>query len=104
MQADGVHGESGEGLGAAQRLLLALIRGYQLFFAPMYTGSCRFTPSCSTYAAEAVRRFGAVRGGRLAAGRLMRCRPFGGYGMDPVPACPSPNLRHGNPPATAHRN
>ncbi len=72
--------------GAAQRLLLALIRAYQVLFAPMYSGSCRFVPSCSSYAAEAIERFGAVRGGRLAVTRLMRCHPFGGHGLDPVPA------------------
>jgi len=70
---------------AAVRVLLALIRTYQLLFAWMYAGSCRFTPSCSQYAAEAIRRFGALRGGRLAISRLMRCRPFGAHGIDPVP-------------------
>jgi putative membrane protein insertion efficiency factor len=95
MQADD-HGRN-ERPGAAQRILLALIRGYQLLFAPMYTGSCRFTPSCSAYAAEAVQRFGALRGARLAAGRLARCHPFGGHGHDPVPASAPPALRRGKP-------
>lgn len=85
MQADPLLMPSPEKPGPAQRAVLALIRGYQLLFAPIYAGSCRFVPSCSVYAAEAVRRFGAVRGGRLAIGRLMRCHPFGGHGLDPVP-------------------
>jgi len=70
---------------APQRLVLRAIRGYQLLFAPMYSGSCRFLPSCSAYASEAVERYGVLRGGALAIGRLMRCHPFGGQGHDPVP-------------------
>lgn len=68
-----------------QRVTLSLIRGYQVLFSPMFAGSCRYVPSCSTYAAEAVQRFGAVRGSALALRRLMRCHPFGGHGYDPVP-------------------
>jgi putative membrane protein insertion efficiency factor len=71
--------------GVGQRALLALIRFYQLAFAPMYAGSCRFVPSCSAYAAEAIDRHGAVRGGALAVRRLLRCHPFGRHGLDPVP-------------------
>ena len=71
--------------GVGQRGLLALIRFYQLAFAPMYAGSCRFVPSCSAYAAEAIERHGAVRGGALAVRRLLRCHPFGRHGLDPVP-------------------
>ena len=84
MPADAVAAQPS--LGVAQRALLGLIRAYQVLFAPMYAGSCRFVPSCSSYAAEAVARFGAVRGGRLAIGRLTRCHPLGGQGLDPVPA------------------
>ena len=73
-------------LGPAQRALLAVIRFYQLAFAPMYAGSCRFIPSCSSYAAEAIERHGAARGGALAVRRLLRCHPFGQHGLDPVPA------------------
>jgi putative membrane protein insertion efficiency factor len=68
-----------------QRLLLALLRGYQLLFSPMFTGSCRFVPSCSAYAVEAVTRFGVVRGSALALRRLGRCRPLAPHGFDPVP-------------------
>lgn len=80
MPADGP-----EPTGLAARLVLSLIRGYQLLFSPLFAGSCRYVPSCSAYAAEAVHRHGAVRGTMLAVGRLARCHPFGGSGYDPVP-------------------
>ena len=67
------------------RFLLALIRFYRRAISPMTPPSCRFTPTCSAYAEEAVRRHGARRGGWLAARRLARCHPFGGSGYDPVP-------------------
>ncbi len=69
----------------AQRGALALLRTYKLLFSPLYAGSCRFLPSCSDYASEAVGRFGVARGSLLAARRLARCNPFGGHGLDPVP-------------------
>ena len=69
----------------AQRVALTLLRGYQLAFSPMFGGSCRFVPSCSAYAVEAVERFGAVRGSWLALRRLARCRPLSSHGFDPVP-------------------
>ena len=72
-------------LNRAQRLVLTLIRGYQLMLAPMYAGSCRFVPSCSHYAAEAVSAHGALRGSFLAVRRLARCHPLGGSGLDQVP-------------------
>jgi putative membrane protein insertion efficiency factor len=78
------------GLGLAARIVLSLIRGYQLLLSPMFAGSCRYVPSCSSYAAEAVQRYGAARGAALAARRLARCHPFGGHGYDPVVA-PSPS-------------
>jgi hypothetical protein len=71
--------------GVAQRVCLGSIRGYQLAFAWMYSGSCRFVPSCSEYAAEAISRFGALRGSFLALKRLARCHPLGRAGLDPVP-------------------
>ena len=76
-----------------QRLALALIRGYQLIFSSMYAGSCRFHPSCSAYAAEAIGRFGVVRGSLLAVRRLARCRPLAAYGFDPVPPRQTPAVR-----------
>lgn len=72
-------------------LLLALIKAYQWVLSPLKnalfgeTGRCRFTPSCSEYAAEAVRRHGALRGVWLAGRRLLRCHPWGDFGPDPVP-------------------
>jgi putative membrane protein insertion efficiency factor len=74
------------------RAIRLLIRAYQLLVSPMLPPSCRFLPSCSDYAAEAVARHGAVRGLYLAMRRLLRCHPWGGSGYDPVPA------RHGSPP------
>jgi len=76
--------EQGQRPGPAARALMGAIRGYQLARAGRPSG-CRFTPSCSSYGREAVERFGAVRGGVLALRRLMRCRPWGGAGFDPVP-------------------
>jgi putative membrane protein insertion efficiency factor len=63
-----------------------VIRLYQLFVSPLLTPSCRYLPSCSDYAAEAVARHGAVGGLGLAMRRLLRCHPWGGSGYDPVPA------------------
>jgi putative membrane protein insertion efficiency factor len=62
-----------------------LLRLYKGLFSPLYAGSCRFVPSCSEYAAEAVTRFGLFHGSLLAARRLARCHPLGGHGLDPVP-------------------
>lgn len=62
-----------------------LIRGYQRFIGPAFPPSCRFYPSCSTYALEAVAKYGLLRGSWLAAWRLMRCHPFHPGGVDPVP-------------------
>ena len=68
-----------------RRLILALIRGYQRALSPALPPSCRFHPSCSQYALEAVGRYGALRGVWLAARRLARCHPFHPGGFDPVP-------------------
>lgn len=66
-------------------VLLALLAFYKRVLSPLLPAACRFHPTCSVYAAEAVRRHGAWRGVRLTASRLMRCRPGGGGGDDPVP-------------------
>lgn len=68
-----------------RRLLAVLIRGYQVLLSPLLPPSCRFYPTCSQYALEAVTRHGAVKGGWLAARRLARCHPFHPGGFDPVP-------------------
>jgi uncharacterized protein len=67
------------------RVLLMVIGFYRRVISPFTPPSCRFTPTCSAYADEAVRRFGAGRGGWLALRRVLRCHPFGGSGYDPVP-------------------
>lgn len=69
----------------AVRLLLLGIRFYQVMLAPIMISVCKFYPSCSHYAAEAIERHGARRGLRLAIARLWRCRPFTHGGHDPVP-------------------
>lgn len=66
-------------------ILLTFIRLYQYLISPLTPGSCRFTPTCSQYAAEAVIKHGPFRGGWLALKRLARCHPWGGSGYDPVP-------------------
>lgn len=71
-----------------KRLLLALIRAYQLTLSPIVGYHCRFTPTCSNYAAEAIRVHGAWRGSWLAVRRISRCHPFCDGGIDPVPPAP----------------
>jgi len=68
-----------------RRLLAGLIRGYQTVLSPLLPPSCRFHPSCSQYALEALTRHGALKGSWLAARRLARCHPFHPGGYDPVP-------------------
>ena len=77
------------GLRPGQRIAIALLRAYQLMLSPIVGGSCRFVPSCSAYAVDAVTRFGVMRGTLLAVRRLSRCRPFGPHGFDPVPGLTS---------------
>lgn len=67
------------------RLALAAIRGYQVIIRPSLTGSCRYLPTCSEYAAESIATHGVLRGGWLGLRRLLRCHPLGGSGLDPVP-------------------
>ncbi|MDC8758139.1 membrane protein insertion efficiency factor YidD [Janthinobacterium fluminis] len=66
-------------------LLLLLLRGYQLLLSPMLGQNCRFYPSCSSYALEAIGLHGAAKGSWLAAKRLCRCHPWHEGGVDPVP-------------------
>jgi uncharacterized protein len=67
------------------QLLILVARLWQLGPSLLLPPSCRYTPSCSHYAIEALRRHGAIKGGWLAVKRIMRCHPWGGHGYDPVP-------------------
>ena len=66
-------------------LLILLVRAYQVTLSPLFSGCCRFEPSCSNYMIEAVQRHGVFKGLYLGIRRLLRCHPFGGSGYDPVP-------------------
>lgn len=68
-----------------ETVMRAAIRGYQLFISPILPGSCRYWPSCSEYAMQAIADHGALRGGWLGFLRILRCNPWGGWGYDPVP-------------------
>ena len=64
---------------------IGLIRFYQKCISPLTPPSCRYTPTCSQYAIEAIRKYGVIKGCWLAAKRISRCHPWGGSGYDPVP-------------------
>jgi len=68
-----------------RRILVALLRAYKAFISPALPPACRFTPTCSEYAREAIERYGALRGSWLALRRLARCHPFNPGGVDAVP-------------------
>lgn len=68
----------------AKIVTLQLLRAYKWAISPMFPPACRYVPTCSEYAMEAVERFGAVRGGWMALGRVLRCHPFARAGYDPV--------------------
>jgi putative membrane protein insertion efficiency factor len=69
----------------SKQLLLILIKFYQFFISPLTGPNCRFYPTCSVYAVEAVQKYGSLRGSWLAAKRILRCHPFHAGGFDPVP-------------------
>jgi uncharacterized protein len=81
-------------------ILIAFLRFYILFLSPVFGGACKFYPSCSNYAVEAVSKHGARRGLVLAAKRLLRCRPFTQGGFDPVPD----DLPHSKQPKLVEAN
>ncbi|PSB20080.1 membrane protein insertion efficiency factor YidD [Phormidesmis priestleyi ULC007] len=66
-------------------LLIGLVRGYRVFISPLFLPSCRFQPTCSQYAIEALDRHGVLKGSWLATRRICRCHPFSSGGYDPVP-------------------
>jgi uncharacterized protein len=81
-----------------QKFALFLLRAYKWAISPMLPPSCRYVPTCSEYALEAVERYGALRGGLMAGWRLLRCNPFARGGFDPVNITENSEL-----PASGHR-
>ncbi len=69
-------------------VLKALIRGYQILISPLFPATCRYTPTCSSYALTAIERFGPWRGSWMAIKRIVRCNPWHAGGYDPVPSIP----------------
>ncbi|EOR95090.1 Protein YidD [Arcticibacter svalbardensis MN12-7] len=67
------------------RIFLLIIRFYQYFISPLSGASCRFTPTCSQYAVEAIKKHGPFKGGWLMLKRISKCHPWGSHGHDPVP-------------------
>ena len=67
------------------KLMLGLIQFYRYAISPLIPPRCRYTPTCSQYALEAIQKYGAVKGGWLALKRICRCHPWGGHGHDPLP-------------------
>jgi uncharacterized protein len=82
-----------ERIALPQRLALLAIAAYKVLLSPAFAGSCRYVPSCSDYARDAIVEHGVTRGAWLAVRRLARCHPLGPSGLDPVPARPRNNRR-----------
>ena len=82
-----------------EALMIMCVRCYQWCISPFIPARCRYLPTCSEYAVEAISEHGACTGGRLALQRLARCHPFGGHGLDPVPPRTKENCvkNHPNP-------
>jgi hypothetical protein len=81
-------------LNPAKSIVLLMLRGYKRLLSPFLGTNCRFHPTCSIYAMQAVERFGVLRGGWLATRRIARCHPLSAGGIDPVPERPSPDCRN----------
>ena len=75
---------------SARGAVVGMLRFYKRFISPVLPAACRYQPTCSEYAMQAVQRHGVLRGGRMAGWRLLRCQPFSKGGYDPVP--PRPEL------------
>ncbi len=87
----------------AGQIVVGLIRAYQLLLSPFMAPSCRYLPTCSAYACEAIARHGAARGLWLAVKRIARCHPWGAMGYDPVPDTPErPGRRKTRPETDGH--
>lgn len=82
-----------------RRLAVLPIRFYRKVLSPLTPAMCRFTPTCSAYAQEAILSHGVLRGGWLALRRICRCHPFGGCGYDPVPTFDDSHRSPSDPPA-----
>ena len=67
------------------KLMVALVKLYQYILSPILPGACRYTPTCSEYGVQALRKHGPWRGGWLTLKRILSCHPWGGHGYDPVP-------------------
>ena len=67
------------------KLFIFIIRFYQMVISPALPATCRYTPTCSQYSIEAIKEWGALKGGYLAIKRILSCHPWGGHGHDPVP-------------------
>lgn len=67
------------------KIFVIIIRKYQMFISPLFGAKCRFIPTCSNYAIEAIEKYGVIYGMYLSVGRILRCNPFGPVGYDPVP-------------------
>ena len=77
---------------AARSALLSMVRAYRVLLSPLLGPACRFEPTCSAYAEEAIERLGIIRGGALAVRRILRCHPFARAGLDPIPvSIPDPS-------------
>jgi hypothetical protein len=72
--------------------MIFLVKGYQYLISPYLMPACRYTPTCSQYAVEAIGKFGPLKGGYLAVKRLCSCHPWGGHGYDPVPEKAKENI------------
>lgn len=68
-----------------KKLALLLVRFYQIAIRPLLPNACRYAPSCSEYATEAINKYGALKGAWMGLKRILRCHPWGGHGYDPVP-------------------